>query len=201
VPGAETVGGVTVGEKIGATQMRIARKLALLALTVAATMAIGTSQASALEVTNEATGQHCGGAVTCTIHANGTGIELGSPLGMIVCNNEFTGTVATEAGTGNIAQKTLTGCTPLSVTPCTNVNWPIILQSETSMEARFCVVVGGVLTVNCHVNIDINSTAGHAYTFRTGAGTPVPHRNCEQAGLSLAGVWATEATTRVEIKD
>jgi hypothetical protein len=178
--------------------MHIARKLAVLILTVAATMAMGASSASALEVANEPANQHCGVAgVTCTIHANGSNVELGSPLGMIVCGNEFTGNVLTEGGAGVIIQKTLTNCTPFTVDPCAP-GWPIDLRSETSIEAEFCVVVGGILTVNCHVNVDLNSTAGHSYVFRTG--NPSVHRNCEQAGLSLQGTWNVEATN-VEVKD
>ena len=188
--------------------MNFARKLMLLAVMAIAALAMTASSASAVEITEEGVG-HCS-AVTAPTHTDGDGdggcavhavsngqVELGSPAGMILCNNEFEARID-EAGAGYIYMKNLTNCNVPTV-PCEETvaqhgetgpeAWPVNLQSTTSLEARFCVVVGGALVVRCHLFVDVAQVSHAVVNFRTGLGTPPPHRNCEEDGLSVGGSW------------
>lgn len=151
--------------------MRIARKLALLALSACALMAFAASAASAVtpEVVSEATGIHCP-AITendapmtpevaggCPIRGLATDFELGGAFGvMVTCDiilegkvNEAGATIGTwslNAGTGN--------CETGSATPCAGAADAHASSSVLngigpwSMTANFCAVAFG-LTNRC----------------------------------------------------
>lgn len=187
--------------------MRFVRKLALLTVMAAAALALTASSASAVEVSTEVGGPtnpdvHCP-AVTPATHGVGSGgclvradsvgqVELGSPAGMILCNNSFEARI-NEAGAGYIYTKTLTNCN-IPTAPCQEAagqdTWSVTMDTVNLLEAHFCVVVGGALTAECNLDVDVSTQVDHnPVVFQTGAGTPPPHRNCTQAGLSVAGRW------------
>lgn len=189
--------------------MRISRKIALLAVMALAVMGIAASSASALEVVDEATGEHCGavtapsnghgaGSGGCTLSASNEGrIELGTPLGMIDCDNIFQGRVG-ENGQGFIYGHNLFNCSPNTVDECKESgvpdNWPVGLTSETTMEATFCVVAFGFLTVNCHLEPiqfnQISHTEGEAAVDANFAN----HVDCENNDdYSVRGHWTVSA--------
>lgn len=182
--------------------MRKVRRIGLaIAMAIAvATASVAASSASALEVIDEATGEHCG-AVTFVGHGVGSGgcvlsatnegrTELGTPLGMIDCDSSFQGRVGEEAE-GFIYSINLFNCSPNSVDECKESgvadNWPVEVVAEAVMEAGFCTVAFGFLTINCHlpnINVDgISHTAAEAST----AG----HQACEAGGgNSIRGHWS-----------
>lgn len=183
--------------------MRIARKVALLAVLATAAMAMSASSASAVTVTLESTGTACS-AVTTPTHGAGSGgcliravsngqVELGSPAGMILCDNAFEARV-NGTGSGFIYGKTLTNCNVPTV-PCAEAGaedpWPVTLTSTMALTASFCVVINGALTANCtNLSVDVSEQVNHdPVVFRTG--TPTVHRNCTQAGISVSGQWTS----------
>lgn len=174
---------------------------ALLAVAVAvAAMAATASSASALEVENEATGDHCS-AVTYVNHGSGTGgcpfsasnegrIELGTPLGMIDCDNIFQGRVG-EDGSGFIFAASIFNCSPHTVDECKEAgipnNWPIYLTSETMLQINFCVVAFGFLTINCNLpGLTFRQITHTSAEVSTGG----VHRGCDTgSGNSVRGHW------------
>jgi hypothetical protein len=196
--------------------MRFARKLVLLALAAAATMALSASSAQALEIATEGTGVHCTvvtpgnaepfsttgtGSGGCLIKAHSVGtVELSRFGVMTECNNVFEGR-STELGEGFIYSASLTGCSPVNVTPCLSgglfENWILHVNADTpavggtranGAEARFCVVSFGA-TIRCHLLLDVTEDAPHIYEFSTGGA----HRACENsASVSVRGHWEQE---------
>jgi hypothetical protein len=206
--GKSPVPSMVTGSKQG-VDMRIMRKLMLLALMAAAALAFTAPSASALEVEIE-NGVHCTaveiidhgeGSGGCTVHATSEAqVELGSPLGMTLCDNEFEARVD-ENGEGFIYSQLLTNCSPLPVIPCSeagvNDNWEVHLKSETLMEAQFCVDVLG-LEINCHLdNIHIGEPEPHQYEFFTEG-----HQPCEFPfnDSSVEGHWVAETTEHPELE-
>lgn len=183
--------------------MRNARKIALLAVVAVAALAMSAASASAVTVNVESTGVACSAITPPVSHGPGTGgcplsavssgqVELGTALGMTLCNNQFEGRVNGN-GEGYIYNHTITNCSPINVTPCTSPeggttrrNWPAELTTETNMEAVFCVVAFGI-TVNCHLpSITVTQNATHGGTYSTGAS----HQFCEgSATSSVQGTW------------
>lgn len=185
--------------------MRNALKLAFVMAAAIAALAMTASSASAVELTEEGVG-HCA-AVTAPNHDDGSGgcliaaqsqgqVELGNPLGMILCDNTFEAR-ADEDGVGYIYAKDLTNCN-IPTEPCEeagggNEVWPVNLNSTTQMEARFCVVVAGAVVSRCHLLVDVNQVSHDQVVFQTGTGEPAPHRGCEVAGTSVGGRWIAES--------
>src|ERR1700754_3022834 len=176
--------------------MRSVRRALLLTVMTTAALAIAASSASALSVVREPSLQPCP-AVTNVTHGTGAGgcliravseapVELGSPLGMVLCNNTFEARV-NSAGVGYIYTKSLTNCTPLTLIPCVEPGlgegvWPVRVTAENRMEAQFCVQLGpGGPQLRCHLNnININEAPGtpmHRYEFITNL--PPNHSFCE----------------------
>lgn len=123
--------------------------------------------ALALEVVDEATGEHCG---TVTLpggdHGVGSGgcewsvtnegkIEIGTPFGMIDCDSTYAGRID-ENGQGFIDGHNIFNCSPSTVDPCTAEYgvvevWPVTLTSEGSQEWDICVTAFNFLTINCRL--------------------------------------------------
>jgi hypothetical protein len=195
--------------------MHYAHKLLLLALTTTAILALLAPAASALEIGHE-NGQHCSnitiidhgiGSSGCKFHATSEApIEIGSPLGMTLCEMEFEGRMD-EDGEGFVYNQQFINCGPLPVIPCSETgvkdNWEVHLDNETRMEWRLCFDILG-LEINCHLtNIHIGEPIPHQYEFFTEG-----HQPCEFPfnDSSLAGHWNQErsnlaAHPNIEIRD
>jgi hypothetical protein len=191
--------------------MRFVRKLMLLAVAAAATMALTASSAQALEIATEGTGVHCT-AVTpvnaepfithgtggggCTIKAHSVGeVEFGSGGLMTECTNVFEGRT-NELGEGFIYHHEITNCEPFPLIPCDanndgiRENWILHVNGEhgaNGVEARFCVRTFGI-TFNCHLFLDLSESPLHRYRLSTGG----VHRNCEGNGANVRGLWEQE---------
>jgi hypothetical protein len=189
--------------------MHYTRRLLLFALTTTAAVALLASSASALEVMAEG-GSHCepveivdhgAGSGGCTVHvASEAQVELGSPLGMTLCDHEFEARVD-EEGEGFIYNQVIFDCSPIPRIPCSeagvNDNWEMHLSSETSMEVQFCVDVLG-LEINCHLpSIEIGEPSPHQYEFFTQG-----HQSCEApfSDNSVEGHWVAETTAHPELE-
>jgi hypothetical protein len=191
--------------------MRFTRKLVLLAVAAAATMAFTASSAQALEIANEATGVHCPatapanepflthgpGSGGCLLRAHSVGTIEFSVLGaMTECTNTFEGRT-NEEGEGFVYNQTIANCMSTVVTPCNadgtgpNENWIFHLNNESganAAEVRLCLVAVGTV-FNCHLFLDVTEPTPHRYRFSTGGS----HRFCENSGsFSVRGVWALE---------
>jgi hypothetical protein len=202
--------------------MRYARKLVLLALTAAATMALTTQSAQALEITTEATGVHCSsimpvGAEPFITHGTGSGgcpfrlhsvgtVEVSVFGQMTECNFTLEGR-SNELGEGYFYFVALTNCSPSVTRPCdanndgVMENWIFHLNAESgtnAFEVRLCLTMNG-FTSNCHLFLDIAEPTPHRYRFSTGG----VHRNCEQFGVSIRATWEQEVDAvhhAIEIK-
>jgi hypothetical protein len=192
--------------------MRFARKLMLLAVAAAATMALTASSAQALEIATESTGVHClaitpnnaepfithgAGGGGCRIRAHSVGtVEFSAFGSMTECNNAFEGR-SNELGEGFIYSQSITNCTPTVVVPCdangdgVTETWILHLNAESganAAEARFCVRSQNV-TFNCHLFLNVTEPTPHRYEFSTGG----VHRFCENNGfVSVRGHWEQE---------
>jgi hypothetical protein len=195
--------------------MRFARKLMLLAVAAAATIALTASSAQALEIATESTGVHCtavtpvgaepfithgagGGGCLIRVHSVGT-VEFSAFGSMTECNNAFEGRT-NELGEGYFYSQSLTNCTPTAEAPCNadgvapNENWIFHFNAESGAngaEIRTCRVSGGI-TFNCHLLLDVSEPTLHRYRFSTGG----VHRFCENNGfISFRGTWEQEVDT------
>jgi hypothetical protein len=180
--------------------MRFARKLVLLSAMALAALALTASSASAVTVHPEPSGS-CGTVTNapnghgtpsggCTVNAvNTEPIELGTSLSMILCDNEFEAKVGGN-GEGFIYGHDIFNCTS-SVNECNESgvpdNWPVHLNTEASMEAQFCVVAFGFITINCHLpNVHVNQITHSEVEFST-LGI---HQFCEGSDTnSVEGHW------------
>jgi hypothetical protein len=213
----KSAGSRTLPASIKEKSMRFARKLVLLAVAAAATMALTAASAQALEIFTEAGGAHCtavtptanepfinhgrgGGGCQIKAHSVGT-VEFEGPIiGMTECNNVFEGR-SNELGEGFIYEATITGCTRYAVVPCAENgvmdNWILHVNQDApgigmtranGADARFCVTVGGAV-FNCHLLLDVTEPTLHRYEFSTGGA----HRFCEGSGtISVRGRWEQE---------
>jgi hypothetical protein len=197
--------------------MRIARKMLLLALTAMAAMAMAASTASAqtVEITNEATGTHCG-AVTltghtvsggCLLHAASTSDVVLEAFGSVssVCANEFTGRTHEDGG-GYLFNQTLTG-PDCDTAPCTEAGgvkrpWPATISEEgpgaLTLEANFCVRAHLSIfefDVQCELHVDVTVDGHDGATFGS-----EPERACENTSdFGVAGDWALEPNQGLEL--
>jgi len=181
--------------------MLSARKLLLLVITAVAAFAMTASSASAVEVAREnpnGTLTHCPAVAPAThtpdagggcgvLATSETQVELGSALGMILCDNTFEARVD-EAGAGYIYQQTLTNCN-VQTDPCAepegNQVWPVNLTDENTLEAVFCVVVAEALPVQCHLaGIAVNQINHGLVEFSTSG-----HQLCEDGANTVEGHW------------
>jgi hypothetical protein len=171
--------------------MRVGRPAVAFVLLVACA-AFTAAPASAAEIVEERDGQHCY-TEACEIHFNASGVEFGSPLGMIVCNLEFRISMDEDGAGINYPNPAFTGCSPITVTACSSL-WLLQVFSDIAAEFSFCYRVAN-LNFNCHVGLTVFEPSAHHYLFSTSGS----HRNCEQAGLSVQGTFHTEASSGFEI--
>jgi hypothetical protein len=177
-----------------------ARKLFLLGAMVLGVLALTTSPALAVSV-HEEDGGECG---TVTNAPNGHGtpsggcpidvvntepIELGTPLGMILCDMTFEAKLGTN-GEGFIYGIDLFNCTGAN-NECNEAgvpdNWAVHLNTEGSMEVQMCAIAFGFLTVNCHLpNAHVNQIS-HSEIELSTLGV---HQFCEDSDVnSVEGHW------------
>lgn len=159
--------------------------------------------ASGVTVRVEANAALCGAITPPTSHGAGTGgcpfrltsaskTEVGSALGMTMCDTQFEGKLNSE-GEGYIYSMTITNCSPAFNFACgspeqdlTKLNWPAEFTTETNMEWTICLTVFGI-TLNCHLpSLTVTQNAAHGGTVSTGAS----HQFCETSGTnSIQGTW------------
>lgn len=185
--------------------MQIVRKLLLVALTAIAAMALAASSASAVEISDESSGEHCsavtvdGHGVTggCALIANSVGHTwLEGAFGIDVrCETRFEARTD-ENGVGALyAQQTALNCEQRDADPCTAEGevtpWPFNVTGSGptyNMEADFCVVVEsgiiGDVTVNCHLaGVTVTPTEHTSATFDV-------DQNCESSSTNAVhGSW------------
>jgi hypothetical protein len=202
--------------------MRIAPKLALLALSICAVMAFGASAASAVTVAHEANNVTCGtvtesGVVTpefnttgeaCPLKGNAVDLELGGAFGaMAVCDVALEGFVSGTGvlrGTYTLSQCVTSGGVQgegaVATSVCTGAGDRHLSGTlgETSGTGTFCVVSFG-LTNRC-ANVAFNVTeVAHVYSM------VFNHANkCANGVNSLQGTITQvvdAAHPKVEVKD
>lgn len=191
--------------------MHVPRRLALAVAAAAATMALAVvapaAGAQTVELTNEATGQHCG-AVTVTNHVVSGGCPLhAASIEPIVfrlmttvlgtCDSEFEARFS-ETGHGYIYNQVFTPV-PMGSCPtqaCTEggakIPWEARVREEggvLKLEVRACIRGQFGFEVNCHVtSFDWLQTA-HDHVLIDAE----PARTCENAAaFSIEGAWETE---------
>jgi hypothetical protein len=206
------------------THMRLARKLMLLATMAIAAMALAAPSAfgqNDVEVTNEATGAHCGTLATtpCSAHGVSTGSVtltahvFGAESVQTVCNNEFT-LQTDEDGNGRLINQNLSGAS-CTRQPCRDADNNVLPWNGTGAETavgvlrltvNFCVEpIGGGSDTTCELEVPIKHSGGHAYEFGTkdAKGNPVEIACHGTAGFrgEVTGHWVSEGTTSgLEIK-
>jgi hypothetical protein len=195
--------------------MRIARKLFMVAILTATTMAFGASSASAVEVADLDTEVHCTEAILtghavdggCLVEAVGEretlvqGFVMG--VGFVTvsaCEDHFEAAIS-EDGHGYLYNATTTGHTgpPLCTrTQCdeedmTKIPWEVQLTATDNMEITFClrtIEAGeGAAGTPCHTDIGVetnNATGGHEF-WADG----VNKGSCENlgGGVRVIGHW------------
>jgi hypothetical protein len=182
--------------------MRLARKLFLLGAMVLGVLTLMASSASAVSV-HEEDGGDCGTVANapnghgtpsggCRIFlTNAERIELGTGLGMILCDTVFEAAVGDD-GEGFIYGHDIFNCTS-SVTECNEAgvadNWPVHLNTEDSMELTYCLISFGFLTTGCHLaDITASQTIHSEMEFSTND----VHQFCEGSdSSSVDGHWLT----------
>jgi hypothetical protein len=192
--------------------MRIARKLFMVAILTAATMAFGASSASAVEVSDAA--GHCTEA-TLEVHEVDGGCRIEavseretevqafvSGVGFVTissCEDHFEAAIS-EDGHGYLYNATTTAHPPIlcTRTQCdevdgTKIPWEVQLTSTTNMEITFCLrtISGGpgAAGTPCHTDIRVtpnNATGAHEF-FADG----VTWGSCENlgGGVRVHGHW------------
>lgn len=162
-----------------------------------AVMAFATN-AYAIEMTNEATGASCGTVVVAT-HGSGFGgcplrfssvgtVEFGGPFSMIFCTLNLEGRLA--GGAGYVYGQTLTGCSPTTVTPCSeaagNDVWDFRVTSETQARLTFCVNIPVFGAVTCTlIGLQLTELLEHRYRIAT-----TGHQACSGAPFfTFMGDW------------
>lgn len=197
--------------------MRIARKLLVVGVLTAATMAFGASSASAVEISSG--GNHCtpvavgaGHVVTggCKINATSereTEVQaFVSGVGFVTistCEDVFEARIA-EDGTGYLYLATTTGHgdPPCTRTACDEaapshrqLPWALNLTATNNMEIDFCLRtiqnpdVEGAAGTTCHTNIAITPNNGTgAHEFSANGTTS---GSCENlgGGVRVLGHW------------
>jgi hypothetical protein len=184
--------------------MRVQRGIHSVAVAIALTLTMTAPAVAIGPIVNETSGVACSAIIPPANHGPGTGgcpvfaansgkIEIGTALGMTLCDTSFEGKLNAN-GEGYAYNQVISGCSPISSTPCTSpeggttrTNWPIEMTSETSMETIFCATTFGI-TVNCHLpGITVTlSGASHAATYTTGQS----HQFCENSATnSIQGTW------------
>lgn len=176
--------------------MCLLRRIASIAVAAMAISGMFAVSASALEVVDEATGEHCssvtyfdhgGGIGGCTMSATDLGIEIGTPFGMLNCASNLSIRIG-ENGQGMLTPD-LFFCRPSTVDECMEGgiqdNWRIGFTSEVNMEMQLCVVAFGFLTVTCHLpNLTFVQTTHWFFDIRT-----FFHQSCEGGGNSIEANW------------
>lgn len=199
--------------------MRIARKLFMVAVLTAATMAFGASSASAVEV--QSGGEHCdpvtvmpghvveGGCRVEAVSERETQVQaFVSGVGFVTistCEDHFEAAIG-EDGTGYLYEATTT---EHAGPPCTRaqcdeadhaeIPWPIALYATTEMEVTFCLrtksAEEGAPGTFCHTNIAVtpnNATGAHEFSA-----DGVLHGSCENlgGGVRVIGHWNVVPST------
>jgi hypothetical protein len=180
-----------------------ARHVTATLMLVTAMALVMTASASAIgPISNEASGVQCSAINPPASHGPGTGgcpvkainsgkIEVGTALGMILCDSTFEGRINSN-GEGYIYNHIINGCSPANMIPCGSASeqgtpiWPVELTSETNLEGSFCVVAFGI-TLLCHMpTITVTLSSGsHIPTYTSGPS----HQFCEHSVNSVQGTW------------
>jgi hypothetical protein len=181
-------------------------KLMLTVVSTVALFALTASSALALSVKTEPSNVTCAavsqpthlttantGTGGCRFRLTTTGAELGGAFGSVVCNWAAEGRIS-GTGTGFLYNFTLTNCSPLTVTPCSEAAgtdpWPVKLLGEQSMELSLCVILGPFGTVACHLTgLKVTENPTHRYTLSTVANKANGHQDCEGFQYSYEGIW------------
>lgn len=189
-------------------------------LAIVAAFALAGPASAQIEVTEEATGNHCsavslsghtvsGGCVvaaqteagapaTLSAHIPGSGESVFS-----VCDNSFGGHVQ-ETGHGFIDNQSLSGAS-CALTPCqeagaVNKPWPLYMHefaNQLSLVTSFCVNSPAGESV-CSVDLTIVDDGDHAYEVRNRA-VATGSRCSQNPAVSLAGHWIFSGGTAIEI--
>jgi hypothetical protein len=171
-------------------------------------MTLATGRASALEVVDEGSNDHCPavlpadhgvGSFGCVVHFSSEGgMEFRSPLGVTTCTLRFEWRLD-EAGNGYIENQVF-GTQGCGLVPCAEVSrdvWPTRMTSETTAEADICATAFGFLTVSCHLpNIRVQESFVHGALELSTANAS----DCENPSYGFEGHWSGLGT-EVEIVD
>jgi hypothetical protein len=143
--------------------MRLEHGMCTILLAIAA-LAVVAPTASAIEITDEATSEHCSevtvaegvpsGGCPMYFQSEERVLFLGNGFSAALCNFQFEMRLD-EAGAGYIYDQTFTECAGTLMTPCPeNQLWPVQLHEDVLgnhlMEAEMCIQVGGALVL-CHL--------------------------------------------------
>jgi len=210
--------------------MRFARKLTLLATMAIAALALAAPSAfgQSLEITNEATGAHCGSLTVgthsvsggCQVNAvsetmsNGDDVVLrqhifGIESTVTECTNQFTANL-NEDGEGYLTNQVLGGAA-CSREPCNEEAsggaqdpWHGTGREDDTgswLRSVFCVTQDNQHSnINCTVDVPFSEVGDHNYEFGHANGTEMPGIGTAGFRCELQGHWAnTGATSGVEV--